>query len=164
MIDDRHINAIRPARLEDGPAILAMLAELASFEGAEHRPRLDASALARDVFGPNPKLTLFVAERTSEDELRPLVGFISYYENYSSWEGQAGIHIGDLWVAAADRGRGVGSSLLRHVLSRFKGRRIDVFVIRNNADARFVYERLGFKEQEQWCVYRIEGDGTSDGL
>jgi ribosomal protein S18 acetylase RimI-like enzyme len=163
MIDDRQINAIRPARPEDGPAILAMLAELASFEGAAHRPRLDAAALARDVFGPNPGLTIFVAENASEDRLKPLVGFISYYENYSSWEGRAGIHIGDLWVSAADRGRGVGSALLRHVVSRFEGRRIDVFVIRNNADARFVYERLGFKEQEQWCVYRIEGDGTPDG-
>jgi ribosomal protein S18 acetylase RimI-like enzyme len=164
MTDDRQLTPIRPARLEDGPAILAMLADLASFEGAAHHPRLDVAALARDVFGPNPRLTLFVAEKAGEDRLKPLVGFISYYENYSSWEGRAGIHIGDLWVTAADRGRGVGSALLRHVISRFEDRRIDVFVIRNNADARFVYERHGFKEQEQWCVYRIGGDGRHDGL
>jgi ribosomal protein S18 acetylase RimI-like enzyme len=164
MIDDRQINAIRPARPEDGPAILAMLAELASFEGAAHRPRLDAAALARDVFGPNPRLAIFVAERAGEDELRPLVGFISYYENYSSWEGRTGIHIGDLWVSAEDRGKGVGSVLLRRVVSQFEGRRIDVFVIRSNADARLIYERHGFKEQEQWCVYRIDGDGRPDGL
>jgi len=154
MIDDRHLTSVRAARLEDGPVILAMLADLASFEGADHRPRLDAAAMARDVFGPDPKLTVLVAEKAGLDAP---VGFISYFENYSSWEGRAGIHISDLWVSAADRGRGVGAALLRHVLARYAGRRIDVFVVRGNDGARSVYERLGFKEQSQWCVYRIEG-------
>jgi ribosomal protein S18 acetylase RimI-like enzyme len=159
MTDDLEPRSIRPARLEDSSAILAMLGDLASFEGAEHRPRLDTAALARDVFSLDPKLTIFVAEKVDADQSRALVGFISCFENYSSWQGQAGIHISDLWVSAADRGRGVGAALLRHVLSRYEGKRIDVFVVRGNDGARSVYERLGFKEQKQWCLFRIEGDG-----
>ncbi len=153
----RVLVSVRTARPEDGPAILAMLVDLASFEGAAHAPRLDAAALARDVFGPNPKLKILIAESVGDNESRQIAGFVSYFENYSSWEGKAGIHIGDLWVSLAARGQGVGSALLRAVLSQNEGKRIDVFVVQSN-DARFFYERLGFEEQNRWCLYRIEAN------
>jgi len=138
-----------------------MLAALASFEGATHAPRLDAAALARDVFGSTPgsapKLNILIAEQAAGNDRRQIVGFVSHFRNYSSWEGNTGIHIGDLWVSPPIRGQGVGSALLRHVLAQNEGKRIDVFVVRNNK-ARVFYERLGFKEQTGWCLYRIEAD------
>ena len=143
--------SIRGARKEDGAAILSMLAELAAWEGAPHAPRLSPSTLNRDVFGVNPKLHILV----SENQSKQLVGFISYYENYSSWEGAVGIHIGDLWVSPEGRGQSIGSALLNHVTSSHEGQRVDVFVVRNN-EARFFYEHLGFKEQTQWMLYRKE--------
>jgi len=161
MIGPRVPVSVRVAQPEDGSAILAMLATLASFEGAAHAPRLDAAALIRDVFSPTPgstpKLNILIAEQAAKNERRQIAGFISYFENYSSWEGKPGIHIGDLWVSPAIRGQGVGSALLRHVLSQNEGKRIDVFVVRSN-EARIFYERLGFKEQTEWCLYRIEAD------
>jgi ribosomal protein S18 acetylase RimI-like enzyme len=132
-----------------------MLTDLASFEGATHAPRLDAAALERDVFGPTPTLNIVIAEQASGSQFRQMRGFVSYFTNYSSWEGNAGIHICDLWVSRERRGEGVGSALLRHILSQNEGKRIDVFVARSN-DARIFYERLGFKEQTEWCLYRIE--------
>ena len=143
--------SIREAQKEDGATILSMLAELAAWEGASHAPRLNLSALDTDVFGEDPKLHILVAE----DQSGQLVGFISYYENYSSWEGAVGIHIGDLWVSLACRGQSIGSALLNHVTSSHEGQRVDVFVVRNNK-ARFFYEHLGFKEQTQWMLYRME--------
>jgi ribosomal protein S18 acetylase RimI-like enzyme len=143
--------SIRKAQKRDGAAILSMLAELAAWEGASHVPRLSLSALDTDVFGEDPKLHILVAE----DQSTQLVGFISYYENYSSWEGAVGIHIGDLWVSPACRGQSIGSALLHHVTSSHEGERVDVFVVRNNK-ARFFYEHLGFKEQTQWMLYRME--------
>jgi ribosomal protein S18 acetylase RimI-like enzyme len=138
-----------------------MLATLASFEGAARAPRLDAAALILDVFSPTPgstpKLNILIAEQAAKNGRRQTAGFISYFENYSSWEGKPGIHIGDLWVSPAIRGQGVGSALLRHVLSQNEGKRIDVFVVRNH-EARIFYQRLGFKEQTGWCLYRMEGD------
>jgi ribosomal protein S18 acetylase RimI-like enzyme len=91
----------------------------------------------------------------AENRAGQLVGFVSYCENYSSWEGANGIHIGDLWVSAAYRGQSIGSALLGHVTQAHEGRRVDVFVIRHN-EARFFYERLGFEEQTQWLLYRRE--------
>ena len=143
--------SIREAQKKDGAAILSMLAELAAWEGASHAPRLSLSTLDTDVFGEDPKLHILVAE----DQSGQLVGFISYYQNYSSWEGTVGIHIGDLWVSPACRGQSVGAALLHHVTSSHEGQRVDVFVVRNNK-ARFFYEHLGFKEQSQWMLYRKE--------
>ena len=102
-------------------------------------------------------MNILIAEPTVDYESRQIVGFLSYFKNYSSWEGKAGIHIGDLWVSPALRGQGVGSALLRAVLSQNEGKRIDIFVVRDN-DARLFYERFGFKEQNRWCLYRIEAN------
>jgi len=148
---------IRDARPSDGPAIMAMLAELAAFEGANHAPRLNGVTLARDVFGPAPRLNIAVAEIANHPRAQ-LAGFISWFENYSSWEGRVGVHIGDLWVCPEFLGQGVAAELLRQVLSRNRGRRIDVFVIRDNAGARGFYEHLGFREKREWCLYRIEAE------
>jgi ribosomal protein S18 acetylase RimI-like enzyme len=143
--------SIRKAQKEDVATILSMLAELAAWEGASDAPRLNPSSLDIDVFRENPKLHILVAESQS----RQLVGFISYFENYSSWKGAVGIHISDLWVSPAYRGQSIGRALLDYVISSHQGRRIDVFVARGN-EARLFYEHLGFKEQTQWMLYRKE--------
>jgi ribosomal protein S18 acetylase RimI-like enzyme len=147
---------VRPARREDSQTIICMLADLASWEGGFHPPRLDSSVLDRDVFGIEPKLHILVAENPSKQ----LVGLISYYVNYSSWEGTFGVHIGDLWVSPVCRSQGIGSALLNKVTTLYEKRRMDVFVIQDN-EARFFYERLGFKEQTQWTLYRKDAKCSS---
>lgn len=106
---------------------------------------------------PAPKLNILIAEEAAGNIPRRVAGFISYFENYSSWEGKPGIHIGDLWVSRERRGQGVGSALIRHVLSHNEGKRIEVFVVRNN-EARIFYERVGFEKQTEWCLYRVEAN------
>ena len=68
MTEHRVPVSIRVAQPKDGAAaILAMLTALASFEGAAHAPRLDAAALAGDVFGSTPKLNILIAEQTARE-------------------------------------------------------------------------------------------------
>lgn len=147
---------IRAAERRDASAILEMLADLALFEGADHLPLLDSAALQRDVFGADPRLHIVVAELTAEDSARKPAGFVSWFETYSSWVGSTGIHICDLWTCPGLRGQGIGTALLRNVLAPFAGKRVDVFVVRTNETARSFYEGMGFKEQREWCLYRIE--------
>jgi ribosomal protein S18 acetylase RimI-like enzyme len=140
---------VRPACLQDGPKILAMLMDLASFEGAAHPPRLSHDVLEQDVFGPSPSLRILVAQ----DGALTLVGVIVYFQNYSTWEGRVGIHITDLWVEPEARGQGVGEALIQEVIALHPHERIDAFVLRENK-ARWFYEHLGFVEQKEWCLYR----------
>jgi len=102
-------------------------------------------------------VSVLVAEPAVGNQARQIAGFISHLPNYSSWEGKAGIHIGDLWVSPAVRGQGVGSALLQYVLAQNSGKRVDVFVVRDN-ETRLFYERFGFREQDKWCLYRVEGN------
>ncbi len=140
---------IRKAVPADTSTILRILADLAAWEGASQVPMMDETCFETDVFSDKPKTRILVA--TTESGLP--VGFLSYYDNYSSWQGSAGVHIGDLWVDPDARSQSVGSSLLNRLVSDHAEGRIDVFVIRSNS-ARQFYERLGFIEQTEWLLYR----------
>jgi ribosomal protein S18 acetylase RimI-like enzyme len=131
-----------------------MLKSLALFEGAPRPPELSLEILANDVFTRHPKLRIVVAV----DELASrLLGCLSYFDNYSTWTGRSGIHICDLWVEPEARRRGIGTVLLGHVTSLHQSQRIDLFVLRDN-EARKFYERFGFVEQREWCLYRRDTD------
>jgi len=144
---------VREAVPRDAEAVVSMLTELAAFEGAEHAPLLDVQAIERNAFGPQRRFNLLVAEDRRKIH-GMLVGFVSWFENYSSWEGAPGVHVGDLWVSAEYRNRSVGRALLNRVLSEQAGKRIDLYVLRNNLKARAFYEALGFTGQHNWCLYR----------
>lgn len=144
---------VRDARPADGAAILYILGKLAAFEGCARTPGLDENLLRRDVFGANPRLNILVAEGSGG-----LEGLITTCANYSSWEGAAGCHIGDLWVDPVARGKGVGAALIRSVVTRCQGqggRRVDAHVLHAN-EARGFYETLGFRQLSEWCIYRKE--------
>jgi GNAT superfamily N-acetyltransferase len=141
---------VRRARPEDGAALLSMLSRLAEHEGAAEPPRFGEDELARDVFGLQPRLHIAVA--VNADDVP--IGFISAFENYSSWEGKAGLHICDLWVELQARGSGVGVALVDLMRAWFPNRRIDAYVVRTN-EARGFYERYGFAHESGWCLYRL---------
>ena len=134
-----------------------MLADLASFEGAGHNPRLDTAALARDVFGPTAMLNILIAEQMAANQCRRIVGRISYFPNYFELEEQnRNSHWRSVGVSVSSW-PGCRSTLLRHVVSENERIRIDVFVV-GNSEARLFYERFGFSEQTKWRLYRIEAD------
>lgn len=141
---------VRRARPEDGAALLSMLGRLAEHERATEPPRLNENDLARDVFGLQPRLHIAVA--VNADDVP--IGFISAFENYSSWEGKTGLHISDLWVEAQARGNGAGAALIDQMRAWFPNRRIDAYVVRTN-EARGFYERYGFAHESGWCLYRL---------
>ena len=144
---------VRPAAPEDTETLLRMFQELAKFEGASVPPRMNAFILQRDVFSLIPSLRILVAELPSTNGSSRLIGLISWFTNYSSWEGRQGLHICDLWVEEEHRGKGVATTLMREVSSICDGR-IDVFVIRSNHQAQRFYRSMGYEEEKQWCLFR----------
>ena len=144
---------LRPATPSDAGSLIDMFQQLASFEGASHPPHLDHGILERDVFTPTPRLHVLIAETLSPDTTPHLIGFVSWFKNYSSWEGREGLHICDLWVSESTRRKGVASALLSEVSKVCDGR-LDVFVKRENRKAQTFYESMGFRERDEWCLYR----------
>ena len=64
-------------------------------------------------------------------------------------------------VKAAARGTGLGRKLLAHVAQIGRARnckRLDLSVLHWNP-ARSFYEKLGFRELDEWRPYRLSGEG-----
>jgi len=155
---------LRRAEKSDCSAILEMIIELAVFEKEPDAVEAKLVDLEKWGFGDHPVFRVLIAERGAT----PL-GFVLYFPTFSTWTGQPGIHIEDLYVREDARGTGAGRMLVAAVAAEcisIGGRRLDLSVLNWNP-ARSFYQRLGFNERTEWLGYRLEGSAlqaiASDG-
>ena len=147
---------IRAATKEDVPAILSFIKKLADYERLSHEV-VATEAVLRE--------TLFSRRRTAEVALgyfkREPVGFVLFFHNYSTFLGQPGIYIEDLFVDEAFRRRGFGRALLGYVARLAKERRcgrLEWSVLDWNEPAINFYKQLGATPMNEWTVYRMTGE------
>ena len=147
---------IRPATAADTPTIAALIRALAEYERLSHSVFLDEGQLRTHLFGPRPFAEVLLAEEAKE-----IVGFALFFHNFSTFLGQPGIYLEDLFVRPEYRGRGHGTALLR-ALARVaveRGcRRLDWAVLDWNEPALRFYRSLGAGPQDDWTLYRLSGD------
>lgn len=98
---------IRPAVPSDADAIVAMLFDLARGLGFEDKVQCTAEALRRHGFGPAPAFHGLIAERDAA-----AVGMCLWFTTFSTFRGQVGVYVQDLYVAPSERGTGLGRRLL----------------------------------------------------
>ncbi len=147
--------AIRPARPEDVPAVVAMVHELAAFEKAPEQCRLTGPQLHTALFGDRPALFGHVAVDAADEP----VGFALWFLNFSTWEGAHGIYLEDLYVRPGARGTGAGRGLLATLAAICVERgypRLDWWVLHWNP-AREFYAALGAVAMDEWLPYRLTG-------
>lgn len=143
---------IRAAGPDDAPHILALLRELAAFEGGA----VTASATDLRTALDGRQMEALLAEQAGET-----VGLLTVLPSYSSWRGQAGAIIHDLYVRPGARGLGLGRKLVQALLSQAPERgwgRVDVTVLDWNRPAQQFYARLGLVPATGWQIWRIEGE------
>lgn len=149
---------IRDAQRSDVSAIHSLIKELAVFEQAADQMVLSLEELENDGFGTtNPLYHCFVAEDTQR---KRVVGIALTYIRYSTWKGKA-LHLEDLIVEVEERGKGVGSALLDHVINygkSLKVRRIGWEVLDWNTNAIALYESKGAKVLKNWYVVQLDNE------
>jgi GNAT superfamily N-acetyltransferase len=148
------IRAVEPA---DVPAVVAMVHELAEYERGAHDCHLTADQLHAALFGPAPAVFGHVAVRAGDRE--PL-GFALWFRNFSTWRGEHGMYLEDLYVRPAARRTGAGRALLAALAAICVERgypRLDWQVLDWNP-ARDFYHRTGAVPMEDWVPYRLSGD------
>ncbi|MBL8302697.1 MAG: GNAT family N-acetyltransferase, partial [Ideonella sp.] len=101
---------LRPAEPRDLPAIVALIRELADFEQLSHLVRVTPETLHPHLFGERPVAEARVAELTG-DGAGEVVGFALFFTNFSTFLGQPGLYLEDLYVRPAHRGKGIGRAL-----------------------------------------------------
>lgn len=147
---------IRPATLQDAPLILRFIRDLAAYEREPAAVTATEPDLVRDGFGERPKFRALIAEWSGAP-----AGFALFFHNYSTWQGQPGIYLEDLFVREEFRGRGIGKALLvylaRLALEENCGRFVWQVLDWNTPSIEF-YESLGAAFMKEWLTMRVEGE------
>lgn len=91
-------------------------------------------------------------------------GFILFFHNFSTFLGQTGIYLEDLYVKPEMRGKGIGKVMLSFLaaltLERKCGRLEWACLDWNEPSIKF-YRRLGAVPMDEWTVYRVSGEKLS---
>lgn len=151
-----HTVDLRPARRDDIPLILALVAELAEYERLAHEAVATPPDFEDALFGPRPAAEVLVAEVDGQP-----AGFALFFVSFSTFLGKPGLYLEDLFVRPAFRGNGVGKRLMvelaRIALERGYGR-FEWSVLDWNAPAIEFYRHLGATPMDGWTVQRVSGD------
>ena len=98
---------IRNATPDDTHSIASMIRALADYEHLTHEVVLDDDDLRTHLFGEHRYAEALVAEHDGK-----AVGFALFFPHYSTFHGQPGMYLEDLFVFPEHRGGGHGKALL----------------------------------------------------
>jgi GNAT superfamily N-acetyltransferase len=150
---------IEPARERDVPLILSLIKGLAEYEKLAHEVVATEERLRQSLFGPHPSAEVVIAYVDDE-----AVGFALFFHTYSTFLGQRGLYLEDLFVLPAWRGRGAGRALLTH-LARIAAERgcgrFEWSVLDWNEPAINFYKNLGATPMHEWTIFRVAGDSLA---
>lgn len=153
--------AVRPAARDDLPDILRLVRDLAAYE---REP--DAAVATSDDFGRvlfpdhgQPSTFCHVADVDGR-----VVGIALWFVTFSTWTGQQGIWLEDLYMEPERRGSGIGKKLLA-ALARLAidngWTRLEWRVLNWNAPSIGFYESLHAVAQDEWTTYRLDGEALA---
>jgi GNAT superfamily N-acetyltransferase len=140
---------IRAAVESDVPELVAMIHELAEFENLSDQVVITEDDLASALFGPDAAVSDTVVDLGDG----VLAGHALWFRTFSTFLGQTGIWLEDLYVRPEHRGEGHGAALLMHLRQQTAGR-LEWEVLEWNAPAIDFYERLGARPMAGWTKYR----------
>jgi GNAT superfamily N-acetyltransferase len=89
-----------------------------------------------------------------------VAGFALWFLSFSTWTGQHGIYLEDLYVRPDQRRSGLGRALLAELARICVARgyaRLEWSVLDWNSPARRFYASLGAVEMDDWTVHRLAG-------
>ncbi len=150
-------HTIRPALVTDVPAILGFIRDLAAYEKLLHEVEATEDKLTATLF---PAAGAPAAETLLAFEDGQPVGFALYFTTYSTFLGQPGLHLEDLFVIPAARGRGIGKALLAQLARLSNERRygrMEWTVLDWNQPSIEFYQALGAAILPDWKICRLTG-------
>jgi GNAT superfamily N-acetyltransferase len=146
---------LRPAKPADVPAIVGLIRELADFEKLSHLVVVTPESLQPQLFGARPAAECVVGEVGGQ-----VVAFALFFSNFSTFLGRPGLYLEDLYVQPAQRGKGLGQALLKHLAALAVERgcgRFEWSVLDWNENAIRLYEKMGATVMPEWRICRVTG-------
>ena len=149
-------HSYRFAVREDVPLILAMIRELADYEGLLSEVVATEAVLGEWLFDRRGAEVLFALAPDGTE-----VGFALFFHNFSTFLGRGGVYLEDLYVRPEHRGRGYGKGLIRQLARIAKERgcgRLEWWCLDSNTPSIDFYLSLGAEPMRDWTVYRLTGE------
>jgi GNAT superfamily N-acetyltransferase len=148
--------SVRPAVPADVPLLLEMARGLAVYERLPNAVTATEADLHKHLFGPKP-----AAEAAIGCVGEVPAGMVVFFNTFSTFVGQPGIYLEDIYVDEPWRGHGLGRVLMQYVAKLSVARgcgRFEWSVLDWNAPAIGFYEKLGARPQADWTMYRLQGE------
>lgn len=135
--------------------MLNFIRRLAEYEKLSHAVSATEDTLRDALFGARPGAEVLLAYVSGAP-----VGFAVYFHTFSTFLGQRGMWLEDLFVEPAVRGRGVGKRLLLAVARIAHERgcgRFEWAALDWNTPAWDFYRALGAAPLDDWTTFRVSG-------
>lgn len=145
---------IRPASIEDVPVMDMLLKDLADFLGERGTYCRNPEVLKRYGFGDHRLFNTMLAFSGPEP-----TGICIYFSEFSTWRGEPGVYIQDLYVVPSLRGSGVGLRLITatrdYARSSWDAAYVRLSADRSNLQAIHFYKRLGFEIDQDNLILKL---------
>lgn len=133
----------------DAPDLLALMRDLAAFEGWAERITVTPADIARRAAETPPRTRAVLAQAPGG----ALVGFATVFEIPYAFTRAPSLEMEMLYVAEVWRAHGVGRALMAAVLDHAREtgcERVEWNVLADNARAQGFYRSLGASEKDGW--------------
>ena len=151
--------SIRPAEHGDEALLVRFIRDLAIYEKLEHLAKATEADLTRDLFGSHPRVFSEIAAWHGVP-----AGFTLWFYNYSTFRGQHGIYLEDLFVEPGFRGKGIGKALLANLAQRCVAEnlgRLEWSVLDWNTPSIDFYKSQGAVLMDDWTTCRVDGEALA---
>ncbi|EKD72121.1 MAG: hypothetical protein ACD_46C00001G0001 [uncultured bacterium] len=155
-----HDFEIKSATINDVPLILSFIKELAEYEKLSHEVVATEEALQKTLFGERAYAEVLIGYLNHQP-----VSVALFFHNYSTFLGQPGIYLEDLFVKPEARGQGIGHKMLAYLAKLAKERncgRLEWWVLDWNETAIHFYKKLGATPMDEWTVFRVAGQALDN--
>lgn len=149
------MSAVREFQSGDAEMALALMRDLACFEGYIDDFQVTAADLIEHGLGSDRLFTAFVVP---EDDADALLGIAVTYIVPWTYDLKPVLVLKELFVTKEARGRGVGKSLFRRAMGYGRERgasKIQWTVLQTNNRAKTFYRRLGGSEDTNWEPWHL---------
>ena len=133
-----------------------MIRELAEFEQLLDQVVATEAILHQSLFSDPKGPEILIGDEDGHP-----VGFVLFFQNFSTFLGKKGIYIEDLFIRPQYRSAGYGQAFLKEICRLAMARncgRVEWWVLDWNERAINFYKKLGAISMSDWTVFRLIED------